>query len=80
MSTFLAIWLIPGLVDAILLIGTEAWDRRHNPQYRPLTLAHLFQGFAMSVFPAINVLVCVVLLSYFFGEIAPKIVLFGPKK
>jgi len=79
MSGFAIFYLLCATVAGIGLIGLEAWDRRHNPRYEPMTLANLFQGLGLSLCPLVNMFAAIGVVIYFFGEIAPKVVLFGKK-
>lgn len=54
MSGFAIFYLLCLAVAGIGLVGIEAWDRRHNPGYTPMTLANLFQGMGLSLCPLLN--------------------------
>ena len=80
MSGLMLAWLIIAVIAALGLIGIEHWEYRHDPNYEPLTLMHLLQGACLSLIPIVQLMTCAGVVVYFFGEIAPKIVLFGRKK
>lgn len=79
-AAWLAFWLAPGLFVAIGLSVIEAWERNHDPYYRPMTLLHLFQGMALAGIPVVNILTAMFVVVYFFSSIAPNIVLFREKE
>jgi len=67
------------LVAGIGLICIEAWGKRHDRGYTPVTLLNLFQGLGLALCPIINFFTTVGVIVYFFAEIAPNIILFGKK-
>jgi hypothetical protein len=80
MSPLFLCWLLISLFAALGLVMIEAWDYRHDSNYKPVTLYNLLQGACLALVPLVQIFTCIGVVMYFLSSIAPNIVLFGEKK
>ena len=79
---FLA-WAAFAAFSGVMLLFMAYWDLKY-PKFpgneEPITLWNMMVGAFISLCPFINILVSIGMVVWFCSEVAPKIVLFGPKK
>ena len=79
MSGFLIFYIVSAIAALIMLAIGSWWDMKKDPQ-ETITLGNLFMGMFLTFCPIVNTICAVFIFIWFLSEVAPKIVLFGPKR
>lgn len=83
MTTLFLAWLAFSVFSGVMLLFMAYWDLKY-PKFpadkKAITLWDMMVGAFIALCPFINILVSIGMVVWFCSEVAPKIVLFGPKK
>lgn len=74
--SFLAFTSLVFGIDALLLIGCIAWDRRHKNQFGDVDLGSILALGLVSSIPIIQLVLCGICVCYILFHITPNVVLF----
>lgn len=78
MSWFIVCWIVSGILAGGTM-GLLTWYGMKTGEIKQVLLTELLLGFLLCIVPVVNALAFICLVTYFFSEIAPKIVIMEKK-